>query len=40
MALSFIIEYSLSFSSAKNIVEVAKEMTRDPKAANKLQFAT
>ena len=39
MVLSFIAEYSLPFSSARNIVELAKEMMRDPKAANKLQVA-
>ena len=39
MVLSFIAEYSLPFSSARNIAEVAKEMMRDPKAANKLQVA-
>ena len=39
MVLSFIAEYSLPFSSARNIVELAKEMMHDPKAANKLQVA-
>ena len=39
MVLSFIAEYSLPFSSARNIVELAKEMMRDPKAANKLQVS-
>ena len=39
MALSFIAEYSLPFFSARNIVELAKEMMCDPKAANKLQVA-
>ena len=39
MVLSFIAEYSLPFSSARNIVELAKEMMRDPKTANKLQAA-
>ena len=39
MVLSFITEYSLPFSSARNIMELAKEMMRDPKAANKLQVA-
>ena len=39
MVLSFIAEYSLPFSSARNIVELAKEMMCDPKAANKLQVA-
>ena len=39
MVLSFIPEYSLPFSSARNIVELVKEMMRDPKAANKLQVA-
>ena len=36
MVLSFIAEYSLPFFSARNIVELAKEMMRDPEAANKL----
>ena len=36
MALSFIAEYSLPFFSARNIVELTKEMMCDPKAANKL----
>ena len=39
MVLYFVAEYSLSFSSARNIVELAKEMMRDPKAANKLQVS-
>ena len=39
MVLSFIAEYSLPFSSARNIVELAKEMMHGPKAANKLQVA-
>ena len=39
MVLCFIAEYSLPFSSARNIVELAKEMMRDPKAANKLQVS-
>ena len=39
MVLYFVAEYSLSFSSARNIVELAKEMMRDPKTANKLQVA-
>ena len=39
MFLSFIAEYSLSFSSARNIIELVKEMILDPKAANKLQVA-
>ena len=39
MVLSFIAEYSLPFSSARNVVELAKEMMSDPKAANKLQVA-
>ena len=39
MVLSFIAEYSLPFSSARNIVELAKKMMRNPKAANKLQVA-
>ena len=39
MVLYFVAEYSLSFSSARNIVEVVKEMMRDPKTANKLQAA-
>ena len=39
MVLYFVAEYSLSFSSARNIVELAKEMMRDPKTANKLQAA-
>ena len=39
MVLSFITEYSLPFSSARNIVELAKEMMHDPKIANKLQVA-
>ena len=39
MVLSFIAEYSLPFSSARNIVELAKEMMRNPKAANKLKVA-
>ena len=39
MVLSFIAEYSLPFSSARNVVELAKEMMHDPKAANKLQVA-
>ena len=39
MVLSFIAEYGLPFSSARNIVELANEMMRDPKAANKLQVA-
>ena len=39
MVLSFIAEYSLLFSSARNIVELAKEMMHGPKAANKLQVA-
>ena len=33
MVLSFIAEYSLPFSSARNTVELAKEMMRNPKAA-------
>ena len=39
MVLSFIAEYNLPFSSARNIVELAKEMMHDPKTANKLQVA-
>ena len=39
MVLSIIAKYSLPFSSARNISEVAKEMMRDPKATNKLQVA-
>ena len=39
MFLSSIAEYSLSFSSARNIIELVKEMMLDPKAANKLQVA-
>ena len=39
MVVSFIAEYSLLFSSTRNIVELAKEMMCDPKAANKLQVA-
>ena len=39
MVLSFIDESSLLFSSARNMVELVKEMMRDPKAANKLQVA-
>ena len=39
MVLSFIAEYSLPFSSGRNIVELAKEMMRDPEPANKLQVA-
>ena len=39
MVLSFIAEHSFSFSSAKNIVELAKEMMYDPKAPNKLKVA-
>ena len=36
MVLSFIVEYSLPFSSARNIVELGKGTMRDPKALNKL----
>ena len=39
MVLSFIAEYSLPFSSGRNIVELAKEMMLDPGPANKLQVA-
>ena len=39
MVLSFITEYTLPFSSARNIVELVKEMMHDPKAANKLPGA-
>ena len=39
MVLPFIAEYSLPYSSARNIVELAKEMMRNPKAANKLKVA-
>ena len=39
MFLSSIAEYSLSFSSARNIIELVKKMMLDPKAANKLQVA-
>ena len=39
MVLSINAEYSLPFSSARNIVELAKEMMHNPKAANKLQVA-
>ena len=39
MILSFIAVYSLPFSSARDVVESAKEMMRDPKATNKLQVA-
>ena len=39
MLLSFITEYTLPFSSARNIVELVKEMMHDPKAANKLPGA-
>ena len=39
MVLSFIAEYSLPFSSDRNIVELAKEMMLDPGPANKLQVA-
>ena len=40
MVLSFIAEYSLPFFSARNIIELAKEMMRDPEAANKPQVAS
>ena len=40
MVLSFIAEYSLPFFSARNIIELAKKMMRDPEAANKLQVAS
>ena len=36
MVLSINAEYNLPFSSARNIVELAKEMMHNPKAANKL----
>ena len=37
MVLFFIAEYRLPFSSARNIVELAKEMMLDPrKAVNRL----
>ena len=39
MVLSFVAEYSFPFSSAKNTVELCKEMMHDPKAVNKLQVA-
>ena len=39
MVLSFVAEYSFPFSSAKNMVELCKEMMRDPKTVNKLQVA-
>ena len=39
MVLSINAAYSLPFSSARNIVELAKEMMHNPKAANKLQVA-
>ena len=39
MFLSFIAEYSLPFPSARNIIELVKEIVPNPKAANKLQVA-
>ena len=39
MVLSFVAEYSFPFSSPKNIVELCKEMMRNPKIDNKLQVA-
>ena len=39
MVLSFIVEYSLPFSSFRNFVELAKKMMRNPEAANNLQVA-
>ena len=39
MVLSFVAEYSFPFSSAKNMVELCKEMMRDSKTVNKLQVA-
>ena len=39
VVLSFIAAYSLPFSSARNIVELAEEMMSDPEAAKKLQVA-
>ena len=39
MVLSLVAECSLLFSSVRNIVELAKEMMLDLKAANKLQVA-
>ena len=39
VVLSFIAAYSLPFSSARNIVELAEEMMSNPEAAKKLQVA-
>ena len=38
MVLSFVPEHNLPFAMAKNVVELANEMMRDPLAAKKLKL--